>query len=297
MTKQVRGQMHGQKHKQPAGLKPVTKGKQKYRTIWISDTHLGSYGVRADALLDFLQCTQSDMLYLVGDIIDGWQLRKRWYWPPQHNTVIQRILRIATRGTRVYYIPGNHDDMMRQFIGLSFGDITIHADRIHTTADGKKLWVVHGDLFDNVIQHWPWLAYIGGQFYVMLLVSNRFINAIQRFFNLPYWSFSQYLKHKVKSAVSHLSAFENALETEAKRQNATGVVCGHIHKPRLNVKHGFIYANDGDWVESMTALVEHFDGRLEIIAWKQVWAAKQAQKRADRRAARRRGRLAKKQAA
>lgn len=270
--------------------KAARRGKQHYRTIWISDTHLGSYGVRADALLDFLQATESETLYLVGDIIDGWRLRKRWYWPQQHNTVIQRILGKAKRGTRVYYIPGNHDDMMRQFIGLSFGDITIYEDMVHITADGKKLWVVHGDLFDNVIQHWPWLAYIGDQFYVVLRAVNRYVNAIQRLLNLPYWSFSQYLKHKVKSAVSYISAFENALETEARRHGAIGVVCGHIHKPHLKTNaNGFIYANDGDWVESMTALVEHFNGRLEIVKWKDPRAT-----RAERRAEKQRARLAKK---
>ena len=260
----------------PTDTKTNKKRKTRYRTIWISDTHLGSYGAGAAAVLDFLQHTESEMLYLVGDIIDGWQLQKRWYWPQQHNTVIHQILQKAKKGTQVYYIPGNHDEMMRQFIGLRFGDITIHEDMIHTTATGKKLWVVHGDLFDNVIQHWRWLAYIGDRFYVILLASNRLINAISRFFHLPYWSFSQYLKHKVKSAVSYISAFENALETEAKRRGAVGVVCGHIHKPLLKTSEaGFIYANDGDWVESLTALVEHHDGRLEIIAWKENMADKQ----------------------
>ena len=257
---------------------PSKKRKGKYRAIFISDTHLGSHGAQAAALLRFLGSTESEMLYLVGDIIDGWQLQKRWYWPPKHNTVIQRILRKA-KGTQVYYIPGNHDEMMRQFIGLSFGDIMIREDMMHTTADGRHLWVVHGDLFDNVIQHWRWLAYIGDQFYVILLASNRYVNAIRRLFNLPYWSFSQYLKHKVKSAMSYMSAFETALETDAKRRKATGVVCGHIHKPVLRVSAaGFIYANTGDWVESLTALVEHYDGRLEIIGWKEKEAVRQNKK-------------------
>ena len=239
----------------------------KFRTIWISDTHLGTKGAKAEELLHFLKYTQSERLYLVGDIVDGWQLKNGWYWPQTHNDVIQKLLRKARHGTKVYYIPGNHDEAARQFLGLSFGGVKIRDSHIHKTADGKRLWVVHGDLFDNVIQHARWVAYIGDYAYVFLLFVNRWLNAIRRWFNLPYWSFSQYLKLKVKVAVSFISAFETAMTTETKRRKCHGVVCGHIHKAEMREVDGILYLNDGDWVESMTALVEHHDGRLEILNW------------------------------
>lgn len=238
-----------------------------YRTIFISDTHLGTSGAKHVELLDFLKHTRSDTLYLVGDIIDGWRLKRKWYWPQPHNDVVQKLLRKARHGTNVIYIPGNHDEAVRQFIGISFGDIAIKDSDIHQTADGKKLWVVHGDLFDNVIQHARWLAYLGDFAYTTLLSMNSWVNAIRRLLNLPYWSFSQYLKHKVKSAVSFMSAYETAITTETRRRKCQGVVCGHIHKPALKHMDDILYANSGDWVESITALVEHHDGRLEILYW------------------------------
>ena len=239
----------------------------KFRTIWISDVHLGTSGAQVDALLHFLKNTQCETLFLVGDIIDGWQLKKRFYWPQKHNDVIQKILRKARHGTKVIYIPGNHDEAARQFIEYSFGGIEIHNDYIYKTKSGDRLWIVHGDLFDNVIQHARWLAYIGDYAYVTLLRCNRIINAFRRLFNLPYWSFSQYLKLKVKSAVSFISAFETAMVTEARRRECNGVVCGHIHKAEMRKIDGIKYYNDGDWVESITALVEHHDGEMEIIDW------------------------------
>lgn len=242
-------------------------GIQSYRTIWISDTHLGTPGAQAQAILHFLKYTQSDTLYLVGDIVDGWQLKKRFYWPQAHNDVIQKLLRKARQGTRVIYIPGNHDEAARHYIGVNFGDVAIKEDDIHITADGKRLWVVHGDLFDNVIQHARWLAYIGDRAYVFLLTLNRLVNSIRTMFKMPYWSLSQYLKHRVKSAVSFISAFETVMLTEARRRACDGVVCGHIHKAEMREVDGMLYLNDGDWVESLSALVEHHDGRLEIIDW------------------------------
>ena len=249
---------------------PIKIGKNKpltFRAIWISDTHLGTYGSRASEILHFIKHTECETMYLVGDMIDGWQLKKRWYWPQQHNDVVQKLLRKARGGTKVVYIPGNHDEMARQFLGLSFGEIEIVDDTIHTCVNGDRLWVVHGDLFDNVIQHARWLAYIGDHAYVMLLVINRWLNAFRKFFNMPYWSFSQYLKHKVKHAVSFISAFETAMVREARRRECHGVVCGHIHKPEMRQIDDILYLNCGDWVESMTALVEHHDGRLEILHW------------------------------
>lgn len=242
--------------------KPLT-----YRTIWISDIHLGTPGARAQALLHFLKHTHSDKLYLVGDVVDGWQLKKKFYWPQEHNDVVQKLLRKARQGTKVVYIPGNHDEAARQYLGVNFGDIAIKAEDIHETADGLRFWVVHGDLFDNVIQHARWLAYLGDYSYTLLLRINLIFNWVRNKLNLPYWSLSQYLKHRVKSAVSFISAFETAMITETRRRNCDGVVCGHIHKPEIRQIDGILYANDGDWVESLSALVEHHDGTLELLDW------------------------------
>ena len=238
-----------------------------YRTIWISDIHLGSKGSQSEHLLEFLKYNDSEYLYLVGDIIDGWRLTKKWYWPQSHNDVIQKILRKARKGTKVFYIPGNHDEGSRSFIGLTFGDIKIRNQAFHLTAKEKKLWVVHGDMFDHVIQHARWLAYIGDSAYTFLLCINKWFNDLRRFFNLPYWSLSQYLKLKVKKAVSFINAYETLMVKEAHRRGCDGVVCGHIHKSELKEINNLIYANDGDWVESLTALVEHKDGELEIVNW------------------------------
>ena len=238
-----------------------------YRTIWISDIHLGSKGSQSEHLIEFLKYNDSEYLYLVGDIIDGWRLTKKWYWPQSHNDVIQKILRKARKGTKVFYIPGNHDEGSRSFIGLTFGDIKIRNQAFHLTAKEKKLWVVHGDMFDHVIQHARWLAYIGDSPYTFLLWINKWFNDLRRFFNLPYWSLSQYLKLKVKKAVSFINAFETLMVKEAHRRGCDGVVCGHIHKSELKEINNLIYANDGDWVESLTALVEHKDGELEIVNW------------------------------
>ncbi len=248
-------------------LNDLSNSPLSFRTIWISDTHLGTPGARVDELLHFLKHTQSETLYLVGDIIDGWQLKKRFFWPQKHNDVIQKILRKARNGTKVIYIPGNHDEAAREYIDYSFGEVEIHMDYIHHTSTGEKLWVVHGDLFDNVIKHARWLAYLGDFAYVSLLRANRLINTIRQLLKLPYWSFSQYLKHKVKSAVSFISAFETAMVTETRRRDCDGVVCGHIHKPEIREIDGIRYYNDGDWVESVTAMVEHHDGSIEIINW------------------------------
>ena len=238
-----------------------------YRSIWISDIHLGTAGCQAAYLLDFLKHNESDTLYLVGDILDGWQLRKNWYWPQSHNDVVQKLLRKARKGTRVVYVPGNHDAMARQFIGLAFGDITVADEVIHITADGKRLLVTHGDLFDGVMQHARWLAYVGDSLYTFTLVLNRWFNWLRAHFGYPYWSLSQYLKHKVKNAVSFISAFERVMTEEAKRRQCDGVVCGHIHKAEIRTLDGMLYCNDGDWVESLSALTETADGHLEIVYW------------------------------
>ncbi len=241
--------------------------KTHVRTIFISDIHLGTAGCQAHALLDFLRVTRCDTLYLVGDIVDGWQLRRRWFWPQAHNDVVQKVLRAARKGTRVIFIPGNHDEFARRYEGHEFGGIAVMNECVHITADGKKLWVTHGDLFDGVIQCAKWLAYLGDQAYEFTLRLNRTFNHLRGRLGLPYWSLSQYLKHKVKRAVSYVSDFETAVAHEAKRRGLDGVVCGHIHRAEMREIEGVLYCNDGDWVESLTALVEHADGRLELIDW------------------------------
>jgi UDP-2,3-diacylglucosamine pyrophosphatase LpxH len=242
---------------------------QAYRTIWLSDIHLGSPGCQASYLLAFLKAHRCETLFLVGDILDGWQLRKSWYWPQEHNDVVQKLLRMARKGTRVVYIPGNHDELSRQFIGLSFGGIEVVEDAIHLTIDGKRLWITHGDLFDSVMQHARWLAHLGSWIYEWLLKTNRWFNAVRHRFGLPYWSMSQYLKHKAKHATNFINDFEHVLAAEARRRGCSGVVCGHIHKAEIRSIDGTLYCNDGDWVESLTALVETFDGDLQLIHWRQ----------------------------
>jgi len=243
------------------------QGSNKYRTIWISDIHLGTPGCQADALLHFLKHNESDTLYLVGDIIDGWQLRKSWFWPQSHNDVIQKVLRKARKGTQVVFIPGNHDEAARQFAGMTFGDIPIMENAVHVTADGKRLWVVHGDEFDQVVRYAKWLAYLGDTLYNFALTLNRVLNNIRIKLGYPYWSLSQFLKQQVKNAVNFILEFEHALIHEAKHRGYDGVVCGHIHKAEIKEVDGLLYCNDGDWVESLTALVEHPCGKLDIVHW------------------------------
>ncbi len=239
----------------------------RYRTIWLSDIHLGSGGCQARYLLDFLRHNDSEYLYLVGDIIDGWQLRKGWFWPQAHNDVIQKVMRKARKGTQVVYIPGNHDEAARQFCDLAFGDIHVRSEAFHTTLAGKRLWIVHGDLFDGVIQHAKWLAYLGDTLYTLILLLNRWFNRVRSRFGLNYWSLSQYLKHQVKNAVNFISQFEHVMTDEARRRGCDGVVCGHVHKAEIRDIDGVLYCNDGDWVESLSALVETFEGELKIIYW------------------------------
>lgn len=242
----------------------------KFRTIWISDLHLGTTGCQAARLLEFLQGTESETLYLVGDIIDGWQLKRRWYWDQTHNNVVQNVLKKAKKGTNVIFVPGNHDESVRQFIDLDFGGIRIRDELIHTTAQGKRMLVLHGDRFDGVIACAKWLAYVGDSLYTMILKFNQVYNAWRARAGLPYWSLSQYLKLKVKNAVSYISSFENALAAEARRKGVDGIICGHIHKPEIRDIDGITYCNDGDWVESLSALVEEEDGTLRLITWHDV---------------------------
>ena len=238
-----------------------------YRTVWVSDTHLGTAGCQAELLLDFLKSTECETLYLVGDIVDGWQLRKGWYWPTRHNDVVRCVLKKAKHGTRVVYVPGNHDEAFREFVGLNLGGIELTPEAIHETADGRRLLVIHGDEFDGVVLYAKWLAFLGDHAYTLLMKMNRVVNLFRRMFNLPYWSLSAAIKKKVKNAVSYISSFEQAVAHAASERGADGVVCGHIHSAEVRQIGEVTYYNDGDWVESCTALVEHADGQMEIIDW------------------------------
>ncbi|HEU0118459.1 MAG TPA: UDP-2,3-diacylglucosamine diphosphatase [Alphaproteobacteria bacterium] len=238
-----------------------------FRSIWISDIHLGTRGCKAEMLLDFLRYTESDYLYLVGDIVDGWHLRKRWFWPQQHNDVVQKILRRARKGAQVFYVPGNHDEAARAYCGLHFGGVYVTNEVVHETANGKRLLILHGDQFDAVMSCARWLAYLGDSAYEFALKLNTVFNAARRILGLPYWSLSAYLKHKVKNAVEHISTFETFIAERAAHNKADGVICGHIHHAEMRQIGDVLYCNDGDWVESCTALVEDFNGNLSIIRW------------------------------
>ena len=254
-----------------------TDKRRRYRTVWISDVHLGTRGCNAQMLIDFLDSVDSETMYLVGDIIDGWRMKKRFYWPTAHNDIVWRIMKRARRGTRVVYIPGNHDEMFRQFSGLNFGGVEIRRKALHTTADGRRLLVLHGDEFDAVMLAHRWLAHVGDVAYEWLMRLNIVVNAVRRRLDLPYWSLSKHAKHKVKNAVEFISRFEEVVAHEAGARGVDGVVCGHIHNAEIREIAGVAYYNDGDWVEGCTALVEHFDGRMEVLHWADEMAAREAE--------------------
>jgi UDP-2,3-diacylglucosamine pyrophosphatase LpxH len=260
---------------EPHAAEPASD-RRRYRTIWISDIHLGTRGCNAAMLIDFLDATDSDTLYLVGDIIDGWRLKKKLYWPAAHNDVVWRILKRAKRGTRVIYIPGNHDEMFRQFSGLNFGGVEIARAAFHDTADGRRLLVLHGDEFDAIMLAHRWLAYVGDALYHLLMGMSGWVNAVRARLGLPYWSLSKTAKHKVKNAVEFISRYEEVVTRAAAERGVDGVVCSHIHTAEIRELAGVTYYNDGDWVEGCTALVEHFDGRIELLNWPQEIARRNA---------------------
>jgi len=202
-------------------------------------------------------------------------MKSRFFWPQAHNDVIQKVLRKARKGTSVVYIPGNHDEIARQFCGLKFGDVSIREDAVYELRDGRKMWVVHGDVADGVIRHVKWLAHVGDALYDWLLWLNRHLNNLRAHLGFGYWSLSQYLKYKVKNAVSFISDFENVLVREARRRGYDGVICGHIHHAQIRTVDGALYVNDGDWVESLSALVETFEGELKILVWDRILAPNQ----------------------
>jgi UDP-2,3-diacylglucosamine pyrophosphatase LpxH len=240
---------------------------RRFRALFISDVHLGSRGAQADLLLDFLRYHEADTIYLVGDIVDGWQLKSAWYWPQAHNDVVQKFLRQARKGVPIIYVPGNHDEFLRDYYGTHFGGIEVVETVIHDGADGRRYLVIHGDHFDLVVTQARWLALLGSKAYDWAIATNRIFNAIRRRLGFGYWSLSQWAKLKVKNAVNYIGEFEKTLASEAHRREVDGVICGHIHHAAMRDLDGVRYLNCGDWVESCTAIVEHFDGRFEIIVW------------------------------
>ncbi len=245
--------------------------RRTYRTIWISDVHLGTKGCNHELLIDFLDHTDSDTMYLVGDIIDGWRLKKKVYWPPEHSDIVWRILKRVKRGTRIIYIPGNHDEMVRPFSGMNFGGVEIMRAAFHDTADGRRLMVLHGDEFDTIMLAHRWLAFVGDALYHVMMKLNNWVAAARKRLGLPYWSISKAAKNKVKNAVEFISKYEEVVARAAAERGVDGVVCGHIHTAEFrSFEYGgkrVEYWNDGDWVEGCNALVEHADGRMEILHW------------------------------
>lgn len=245
---------------------------RKYRTIWISDVHLGTPGCKAEHLVDFLKHTECENLYLVGDIIDGWKLQGGWFWPQEHTNVVRKVLTKSKRGTQVTYVTGNHDEFLRKFVGfgLAIGNIRLVNEQVHTTADGRRLLVTHGDAFDVITRYHRWLALIGDTAYDLTMRANDGFNRVRRLLGMRYWSLSAFAKKSVKNAVNIVSEFENSVAHECRRRGLDGVVCGHIHQAEIRNIDGVKYLNSGDWVESCTALVEDFNGRIEIIRWVQI---------------------------
>ncbi len=255
-------------------MNAISPSLTRYRTVFVSDLHLGTRGCRSDFLADFLEQVSCEKLFLVGDILDGWRLRKAWYWDVNHDRVLRSILRMAKHGTEIVYIPGNHDEMFRAWLPavqeahqFVVAGIEMRRETTHVTAAGKRLLIMHGDEFDGVLRYAKFLAHLGDSAYTAALTLNRWFNAARRLMGYDYWSLSQWLKRQVKEAVKAVDRFETALSADAQRRGFDGVVCGHIHYAEMRMINGVLYCNTGDWVESCTALVEHGDGRLELVDW------------------------------
>lgn len=241
--------------------------KTRYRTLFLSDIHLGTRGCQAHLLLDFLDSVEAERIYLVGDIFDGWRLRRGWHWPQTHNDVIEALLNLVHDGTEIIYIPGNHDEVMRNYLGTHFGGVEVKQDDIHVTADGKRMLVTHGDQFDVVVMNAKWLAHLGDWAYNVVLWLNTWLNRLKRLWGGQYWSLSNWAKQTVKQAVNFIGEYEGVLAREAHRGGYDGIICGHIHAARIDMIEDVLYVNTGDWVESCTAVVEREDGSLRLIDW------------------------------
>ncbi len=238
-----------------------------YRTLFISDLHLGTRGCQHQLVIDFLKHNDADTIYLVGDIIDGWKLKSGWYWPQGHNDVVQKLLRKVRKGARMVYIPGNHDEFAREYIGMTFGGVEVMRTAVHTTADGRRFFVTHGDDYDIVVRNVRWLAHLGDWAYTTAIALNTVFNIVRRRLGFPYWSFSAWAKLKVKNAVNFIGDFEEVVAQDAIKHGVNGVICGHIHHATMRDINGVTYVNTGDFVESCSFVAEHLDGRLEVMHW------------------------------
>ncbi|MEW6677337.1 MAG: UDP-2,3-diacylglucosamine diphosphatase [Pseudomonadota bacterium] len=238
------------------------------RSIFISDVHLGTRACQAERLLDFLREYPSQHLFLIGDIIDFWGMSRSIHWSTAQNTVVQKVLRRARHGERVMLIPGNHDEALRDYCDTAFGDIHVSREHVHVTADGRRLLLVHGDDFDQVTRYHRWVAVLGDMAYNLLVRLNVWLSRLRRLFGIAgYWSLAGYAKRKVKTALQFIFDFEDSVMHHVRERGLDGVICGHIHWAALKEKEGLLYANCGDWVDSCTAIVEHEDGRLELVDW------------------------------
>ncbi|MEL6168204.1 MAG: UDP-2,3-diacylglucosamine diphosphatase [Pseudomonadota bacterium] len=255
----------------------------RYRTLFLSDIHLGTRGCQADLLLDFLDHHDADTIYLVGDIVDGWQLRRGWHWSARHNDIVASFLDKARAGTRIIYIPGNHDEAMRPYQGTHFGGIELMQRDEFEAADGRRYLVTHGDQFDSVVVHAKWLAYLGDHAYVTILWMNTWVNKLRWLWGGQYWSLSKWVKHQVKGAVNFISSYEDVLSEEARRGGFDGVICGHIHSANIRKIGEVDYLNTGDWVESCTAIAERDDGRMILIDWAGAKRRRERVRQRDRR--------------
>jgi UDP-2,3-diacylglucosamine pyrophosphatase LpxH len=242
----------------------------RVRAVFISDIHLGFKGCNAELLLEFLHHVEPETLFLVGDIIDVWSMQKTMFWPQSHNNVLRSILGKAKHGTKVIFVPGNHDEVFREFDGAVFGNLEIHKDYVYDTLDGRRMLVLHGDEFDAAVKFSPWLAKFGSRIYDMLLQLNPCVNWVRRLLGKPHWSLSAYLKNTTKKALQYIGSFEDCVVQAATKRGVDAVVCGHIHRAEIRDVGGVLYCNDGDWVESCTSLIEEMDGKLSIMHWRDI---------------------------
>jgi UDP-2,3-diacylglucosamine pyrophosphatase LpxH len=246
----------------------LERGSHKVRALFLSDIHLGSRACRAEDLLVFIKNYDPEFIFLLGDIVDFWAMSRSVYWPATHNTVVQKILRKARHHVKVFLIPGNHDEALREYIGSSFGDINLVRDYVHTAADGKRYLVLHGDEYDQVTTYHRWVSILGDASYTLLVHLNRVLSLIRRKLGVSgHWSLADYAKRNVLRAVSFISDFEKSVVHNARKRGFDGVICGHIHTPALKQIDGVAYMNCGDWVDSCTAIVEHCDGRMQLVRW------------------------------
>ena len=243
---------------------------RRVRSIFLSDIHLGTRACQAERLLDFLRAYEAEHVYLLGDIIDFWSLNRGIYWPSLHNTFVQKMLKRARHEVKVVLVPGNHDEALREYAGSEFGDIRVVHEAVHTAADGRRYFLMHGDEFDQITRYHRWVALLGDIAYSLLLRLNGLLSWVRRKLRLSgYWSLAGYAKRRVKGALEFVYGFEESVAHHVRQMGLDGVICGHIHSAAIKDLGGITYINCGDWVDSCTAIVEHEDGRMELVHWRE----------------------------